>query len=40
MAHQDVLWWCVVCLDLDMTIALVRMFGKTGLCAVVVLGIM
>ena len=39
-AHQDALWLGTVLLDLGMTLLLYRIFGKTGLYAVVVLNIM
>ncbi len=39
-AHQNALWFITVLLDLGMTLVLFRVFGKTGLYAVVVLNIM
>ena len=38
-AHQDALWVFTVCIDLGMTLALFRMFGRQGLYAVIVLNI-
>lgn len=39
-AHQNMLWLVTVCVDLGLTLVLFRLFGKTGLYAVVVLNIM
>ena len=39
-AHQNTLWIFVVMLDLGVTLLLFRVFGKTGLYAVIVLNIM
>ena len=38
--HQDILWLVTITLDLMVTLALYRMFGKVGLYGVVVLNIM
>lgn len=39
-AHPNALWLCVLLFDLSMTLLLFRIFGKTGLYAVIVLDIM
>lgn len=39
-AHQNTLWLFTVVLDLGMTVLLYRIFGKTGLYAVIILNIM
>ena len=39
-AHQGLLWFGVVLLDLGFTVLLFRLFGKTGLYAVIVLNVM
>ena len=39
-AHQDLLWIGVVLLDLAFTLLMFRLFGKTGLYAVIVLNVM
>ncbi len=38
--HQNALWLCTIAFDLGLTLLLYRMFGKTGLYAVIVLDIM
>ena len=37
--HQNLLWCFAVCIDLGMTLALFRLFGRQGLYAVIVLNI-
>lgn len=38
--HQNTLWFTTICVDLGLTLLLYRLYGKTGLYAVIVLNIM
>ncbi len=40
VGHQNLLWFLTVAIDLSMALALFRLFGKTGLYAIIVLNIM
>ena len=38
-AHQNALWVLTVCFDLTLTLVMYRLFGKAGLCSVIILNV-